>query len=445
MKIRLWVAISSSVLFSACNLFYKKANFVVDIAPIIHENCSPCHHKYGAGPFELITYDQISAKAKTIVAVTSIRYMPPWPANPHKLHFKNEKILSDKQINIIKKWVLQGKIKGDLTKLKYPNIKNYTVLGKPDMVIKLPKIKLKGDGKDRFLIIKLPVTLSNDTFLRSIVFVPDQKQTIHHVNGYILNYQQVNDDFFKDAKPVDIESPDFEQELSKLNLFLKGMPLPSRIHSAFNYLPGVFGNSYPEGIGGFKVKKHFALVCNDIHFGPVFKDTFDQSEIHLFFAKKAPERQTLELMLGTNGIAAIIPPLVLPPNKITKVQSSFYLPKSISVLTVNPHMHLLGKSCKAFAFKGKDTIEMISINQWDFRWQYFYTYKQMLKIPAGYTIKVEAVYDNTELNSNNPFSPPKQISERLNLHGAGMKTTDEMLQFIITYLPYQLGDEKIKL
>ena len=93
----------------------------------------------------------------------------------------------------------------------------------------------------------------------------------------------------------------------------------------------------------------------------------------------------------------------------------------------------------------KDTIPLISIPEWDFRWQYFYTYPKMLKIPAGSTIHVEALFDNTLDNYNNPFDPPQRIQERTDLFGAGMKTTDEMLQFIITYLPYELGDEEIEL
>jgi hypothetical protein len=38
------------------------------------------------------------------------------------------------------------------------------------------------------------------------------------------------------------------------------------------------------------------------------------------------------------------------------------------------------------------------------------------------------------------------ISERVGFNGQGsMRTTDEMLQFIINYLPYQKGDENINL
>ena len=65
----------------------------------------------------------------------------------------------------------------------------------------------------------------------------------------------------------------------------------------------------------------------------------------------------------------------------------------------------------------------------------------MLRIPAGSLIEVEAVFDNTLDNPNNPYSPPQTIAER----NGSMRTTDEMLQFILTYVPYQAGDESVSL
>ena len=114
----------------------------------------------------------------------------------------------------------------------------------------------------------------------------------------------------------------------------------------------------------------------------------------------------------------------------------------MSVLTINPHMHLLGKRFWAYAIKPDgDTIKMIRINKWDFRWQYFYTYKKMMYIPAGTTIYAFGEYDNTINNPLNPNHPPKTVEG----HDGSMRTTDEMFQFIITYLPYQEGDENISL
>ena len=65
----------------------------------------------------------------------------------------------------------------------------------------------------------------------------------------------------------------------------------------------------------------------------------------------------------------------------------------------------------------------------------------MLYLPAGSLIKVEAIFDNTLNNMDNPHNPPKFVSGK----SGSMKTTDEMLQFVVSFLPYQDGDEKISL
>jgi hypothetical protein len=106
-------------------------------------------------------------------------------------------------------------------------------------------------------------------------------------------------------------------------------------------------------------------------------------------------------------------------------------------------MHLIGKSFWAFAFLGSDTIPLIRIKKWDFRWQYYYTFLHPLKIPKGYTIKVIGEFDNTAQNPNNPFHPPRLITNGNGVES--MKTTEEMFQFIFTYMPYKTGDETISL
>ncbi|MBK7856966.1 MAG: hypothetical protein IPJ79_20605 [Bacteroidetes bacterium] len=103
---------------------------------------------------------------------------------------------------------------------------------------------------------------------------------------------------------------------------------------------------------------------------------------------------------------------------------------------------MIGKKFTAYAVTPQsDTIPLIRINNWDFRWQYFYKCKTLLKIPAGSKIRAEGVYDNTEQNPNNPFYPPRVIGERK----GSMRTTDEMFQLIFNYLEYKKGDENISL
>jgi hypothetical protein len=417
------------------------------VFPIFKDNCTVCHHTGGAGPFPLTNYAQIKRKATTIVKVTGSHFMPPWPADVNYRHFAGEKHLSDSQIGLIKRWVDGGCTVGDTTSLG--TIPDYasglSIYGKPDKVVKMkaPFI-LRGDNKDAFYLMKFPYELPQDTFIRFIEFVPDKKKIVHHVNGFLIQYEtDKKKDVYEGDWFADTQAEDYKTAYEKMKLSNDdGRTFPTLTSSAVNYLPGVQPAVYPDGIGGFRVKKKGAIFLKDIHYGPTPKDTVDDSYFNIFYMKEAPKRPLLELQMGTLGVSPIVPPLVIPPDSVKTFSTEIRLNKDISIVTVNPHMHLLGKTFWAFAIPPSgDTIPLIKIRKWDFRWQYFYTYPKMLKLPAGTLIKVIGVYDNTKNNPLNPFSPPRTVAER----EGSMRTSDEMFQFIINYLPYQPGDEQINL
>jgi hypothetical protein len=424
----------------------KVVTFSKDIAPLLYKNCAPCHQKNAVGPFPLLTYNDAIKRAKMIASATQSRYMPPWPADPNYTHFVDEKILSDAEIKLIDDWVKQGALFGDSSELPpEPIFASGSQLGKPDLVLKMDKPYLiKGDRQDRFLLMKIPFQIPKDTIIRAIEFIPGNPKLLHHMNGQMLRYDSnKKSNVFDGNKVVDINDfPDVKAAYEKLALAHDDGSYPIMKQSVTNYLPGVLPTLYPEGIGGFYMPKKGAFFFKDLHYGPSAVDTSDQSQLNIFYGVGPLKRPTLELQLGTLGVSAIEPALVIPANTIKTFLTKFYVSTSISLLTVNPHMHLLGKKFWAFAIQQNgDTIPLIRINKWDFRWQYFYTYKNMVKIPEGSTIYVYGTFDNTTSNPLNPFNPPQTISER----EGSMRTTDEMFQFIITYLPYQEGDEKISL
>ncbi len=441
----LLVVLLSLISLLACNSG-ADITFAKDIAPIIHANCTPCHNPNGAAPFSLISYRDVAKRAKMIALVTHNRYMPPWPADKNYSSFINEKSLSDEQISTIKLWFENGCQPGDTAHIQSPDPTQYTsVLGKPDMIINVRPVPISADNTDKFYVLKMPYQLPQAKFVKAVEFIPGQIKYAHHVNGHYLSFNRQTNPF-KGIDLLNIESDNYDEEFKKMSLTNDDGSAPFRVHSAFNYLPGAFGVKYPSGIGGFLMTENGAFVANDIHYGPSRNALTDSSKLFIYFSDKAPERTTYEIMMGTNGVSEIVPPLMVPPNKISNHVSKLTIYNDISVLTVNPHMHLIGKKFKAYALKPNgDTVKLISIPKWQFRWQYFYTFKHPVKIPKGSTIVVEAQFDNTSSNPDNPNIPPMPIGERLDRGGASMRTTDEMLQFIITYMPYQKGDETIDL
>jgi hypothetical protein len=440
-----------AVVGMACNEHKEEAPDVVTytehVAPILYNNCTVCHRPGGSAHFSLVIYEDARKNAGALAFVTRERLMPPWPADPNYTHFVGERLISDKDVAILAKWANEGAPQGPVDKM--PALPQYTVgseNGTPDMRIPVQPVFLKANSNDRFLLVKVPFELPSDTFASLIEFVPGNRNVVHHVNGDMVLYDfNKKKDVFAGERVVDM----VEDTASLLHAFQKlGLPnddgsYPTLQKSIVNYLPGVVGQRYPEGLGGYMLPRKGAFLLNDLHYGFTKKDDItDSSYINIFFMKMPPKRPVQEFQLGTLGVSPAEPNLIIPADSVKHVMSRFTVPFDISVLTVNPHMHLLGQSFKGYALTpAGDTIRLISIPRWDFNWQYFYTFKKMVNVPKGSTIVAEGVYDNTRKNLNNPFSPPQLVRDR----NGSMKATDEMFQFIITYLPYQQGDEQIGL
>jgi copper type II ascorbate-dependent monooxygenase-like protein len=421
-----------------------EVTFAEHVAPILYNHCARCHRVGEAGPFPLLSYQDAASHAMLIKAATQARYMPPWPADPTYRHFADENVLTEEQIALIARWVEQGAPRGDPEKEpKPPSFPNGSQLGKPDLVVRMPEAyRMPGDGKDKFVSMKLPFSIPQDTFVRAIEFVPGNRKLLHHVNAHLVNYPDgsrrnlLRGPWFAEAGPHHMDA------LKDLDLKNDDGSEPALTLSVANYLPGALPTLYPEGIGGYRMSRKGYLVMHHVHYGPTPVPATDRSRFNVFFDTAPPRRPTYTLLLGTLGRSPVVPPLVVPPNTVKTFRTQFTLPADISVLTINPHMHLLGRTFLAYAVRPTgDTIPLVRIKRWDFRWQYFYTYEKMLHLPAGTTIYAEAVYDNTASNPNNPFSPPREVREQ----GGSMRSTDEMFQCIITMLPYQRGDENFRL
>ena len=448
----LWLA-AAAVFTGACKEGAKTpalpetVTFTEHVAPILYNNCTICHRQQGGAHFPLITFQDAKKYAGAMAYVTKEQLMPPWPADPHYTRFKGERLMSELDIQILAKWAQEGAPEGPKDKLPaLPAYPSGSLIGTPDMQIAVQPYLLKANSSDKFLLVKVPYELPADTFASLIEFVPGKGNAVHHVNGDMVKYLfDKKKDVFSGARVVDMveDTAGLVKAFEKLGLPNDDGSYPVLQKSVVNYLPGADGQQYPAGIGGYVLPRKGAFLLNDLHYGFTNKtDVYDSSHINIFFTKIPPRRPVQEFQLGTLGVSPVEPNLIIPADSIKKVYSRFTVPYDISILTINPHMHLLGKTFKAYALKPDgDTIRLISIPRWDFSWQYFYTFKTMVKVPAGSTIVAEGVYDNTKANLNNPFSPPQLVRDR----NGSMKATDEMFQFIITYLPYEAGDEHISL
>ena len=420
--------------------------FAEHIAPLVWEHCMPCHRAGQIGPFPLVSYTDVQRKAKMVRFVTTERYMPPWPADTAYARYLGERVLNERQIALIAKWVEQGRLPGDTASLPDPpDHPDAPPLGEPDLVVPLPDTAfIPGDARDRFLIAKAPWELPRDTFVRAIMFEPGNRALVHHMNGGLINYPPgAKADVFAGHGYIDAELLGGPDAFAALQLANDDGTWPPLVPSAVNHLPGMLPPRYPEGIGGYHFARKGAFLLNTLHYGPTARDTMDRSRFLVYFAERAPERPLQELALGSLGITPVEPPLELAPGEVRTFRSTYTLPEPISVLSVNPHMHLLGTEFLAYAVTpARDTVPLVRINDWDFRWQYVYTFPRMVPLPSGTTIHVYGTFDNTAENPHQPFDPPRHVT---GADSRFMRTTDEMFQFFLSYVDFRPGDDTVRL
>ncbi len=388
-----------------------------DIEVIIANNCMPCHRPGGSGPFSLTSFEEVAKKGDFIGHVTTTRYMPPWRADRSFQEYKNERGLTGDEIDRIQVWIKNGMPKGKKSKQKKED-SGIVSIDTPDLVLTMEDAyAIPDNAQDDYRFFTIPTHLTEEKYLRKIEFIPQNKKLVHHsrlmtdtshmvraINGLSANDPEVSQ--FEKYPPID--------------KFLYG------------WVPGNSAMEFPAGTGK-KIHKGTDVILN-IHYAPNSKkNQNDQSTINFYFADKKTEREVFSLAIAEESISN--PPFVIKANEKKTFYSSFGpIPIDISVIGVLPHMHYIGKNFRAFAVTPDgDVINLIKIDDWDFRWQETYLFKALQFIPKNSVILMEANFDNTTENPENPNNPPKDVAY-------GWNTTSEMMDLVLYYLVYQEGD-----
>lgn len=394
------------------------------IAPIIYDNCTSCHRPGEIGPFSLTNYEETVAWSSMIQYVTQIKYMPPWKPDRNYSTFVGESGLSENEIQLIADWVEAGTPKGnpDLEP-PLPEFPSGSQLGTPDLVLEMAEAYfIEGNNEDDYRVFVLPTGLTEDKEIAAVEFRPGNTKAVHHA---LLAY-----DINGAAAEKDAETEEYGYE--SFGNF--GVPTQG---SFTGYTPGIQSVLFPEGIGTTLPAGADLLI--QVHYAPLPTDETDQSSLNIFFkdsddtiTREIERSPALPFNLDGGWLSFSI-----PPDSISSFHGTKTFEEDISLVSVYPHSHYLGKSWELYAETPVgEIINIIRIEDWDFNWQGAYTFERMKKIPSESIIHINATYDNTVDNPFNPSIPPQTVSW-------GEGTTDEMYLVGITYVPYQEGDEDI--
>ncbi|MCE3280100.1 MAG: hypothetical protein K0S44_2291 [Bacteroidetes bacterium] len=387
-----------------------------DVAPIFFSRCTSCHHEDSHAP-SFLTYSGILPHITTMDAYLTSGYMPPWSPDTTYSRFSHERTIAPAEKAAILNWIANGAPAGDTTLAPpAPMYSHYQLNGTPDLELTIPTFASNAATDDSYVCFSLPSGLTQDRIVQAFEIVAGNSEIVHHVLANVDTLATTTND------------------LSGACYSITGD------YSLGGFAPGAAPTVFPS-TGQLKMGitiKAGSKIILQIHYPMGTAGQLDSTKIRLFFYP-----------LGTTGVRPVYVTtplqnwaLNIPPNTVKTFHavypSSGGLTYPISMFAAFPHAHKLGTTMVNYAFMAGDTIPLIRINQWDFQWQGYYTYRNLTKVPTGYTLKGTHVYDNTVNNPNNPTSPPAQVY-------AGTSTTDEMFFDSFQWLLYQTGDELINM
>jgi len=412
------------VLFQNSILGQERINFETNIKPILTKHCVNCHQNGGIAPFALDNWTDVDARAIMIGAVTASKYMPPWRADTSFQHYKNENYLSKNEIELIQQWIQNEQPRGIVERRKEKGLPPNKVKKKQGTEIQIGFNRafiIKGENKEEFRFFHMPSKIKENGFIQSIEFAPGNKKQVHHSRIMIDTTQSISG--------IDGLS---EEDSSILKYQTKPLADPF----LFGWVPGNDKIIFPKGIGK-KIYANSDFIVN-VHYVPSPIQVVDSSSIIIQLTDEPVEREAQTLTLTEDNISN--QPFIIYPNK----KSTFYmrspiLQDSISLISIMPHMHLLGKSFKSYAITPDGNIlPLVHVPSWDFNWQTTYQFTKFTVLPKGTVIYAEATYDNTNENPLNPYKPARTV-------GYGWGSKDEMMNLILYYVKYRQGDELIDL
>lgn len=378
----------------------NRVTYAREVSRILQDRCVSCHRAGEVAPMRLDTYQQASAFAKTIKAVTQKGTMPPWHAAEGYGHFKDSRRLSAKEKSTLAAWADGGTPLGNPKDLPAPKtFPKSWALGTPDLIFQPRKpYELAAEGDDVYRCFVFPADAVQDTYLSGFEIHPGNRRVVHHVIAFLDQRGQSLELDRKDP------GPGYTSTGGGVGFIPDAM--------LGGWAPGNAMPLLPDGIA-VKVPKG-GYVVMQVHYHKTGKPETDRTQIGLYLTRKPVNKLMQITMVGNLDLN--IP--AGEPNYRTA--AAWTVPEDMHALGVSPHMHLLGQEMKVKAVRpdGAD-LPMVHVKPWDFRWQTSYLFAEPLALPKGSQIAVEARYDNSSGNPNNPNNPPQPVRW-------GERTVDEM-------------------
>jgi hypothetical protein len=345
-----------------------------EIAPLFRQYCTICHRPNDVAPFAMTNYDVITQYAPAIKTDLLNGQMPPWHADTAYGQWSNSLAMPPAARSTLLRWIAAGTPRGSgpdpLAELPLPP--SYRVwpadLGPPDAIVTPGPQEVKAFGTEPYRYLPVRSPNPSNVWLRAAIILPTSPGIVHH---YL----------------VWVGTNILSASTNGVSLYQDNLAL---------YVPGMAPYLYPSD-SGYSLGKSNWLTFN-LHYTPNGLDTNDVPTLALWYHKSKPPKNYHSTSVSNGSFR------IPPGNPEYAVQSdTWLLDHSIRLHRIYPHMHLRGKRANLeFVYPGGVRETILSVPDYDFRWQLGYEFAEPKLLPAGTQITMKGAFDNSAQNLANP-------------------------------------------
>jgi hypothetical protein len=394
-----------------------------DVAPILYAKCVHCHRPGEVAPMSLMTFTQVRPWARAIQQKTTTRAMPPWGADPHYGTFRNDRSLTDREIETISRWVDGGAPEGSSKDLPpLPRFVDGWQIGQPDQVFEMVNdFDIPASGAVDYQYFEVPTHFTEDRWMQAGEVRAGDSSHVHHIIVYVKEPHPAARTAAVAVRPIldpNAPRPTVSRPTATPAAPVADASSRTGDNMLVNWAVGEDAPVFPAGLAK-RIPAGSTLVFQ-VHYTTNGKPGRDRSRIGLIFAKQPPQHEVRTALIAN-------PLFTIPAgsgNHLVEAEATFS--ENVNVYTMHPHMHLRGKDMTYTLTRPDGSRDVIlSVPKYDFGWQTDYWLAQPLAVAKGSTIRVTAHFDNSPANRANP-DPTKSVRW-------GDQTWEEMMIGFFTY------------
>jgi hypothetical protein len=327
-------------------------------------------------------------------------FMPPYPPTGDSPAYSNLTPLRSGEIDLLARWVAGGSKPGDeASSPATPDFEAWA-LGEPDLVLEASdELEIPPDAVDLVRNFVLPVPVTATRWIRAVALWPGAAPP-QRALAWLTDAER--------AESVRADEPDSVLGLAGDLEGGLGFGPPPAYGGEHLPIPAV---PYPEGTAR-RVDPGGVLVLQTVFQGSG-EPRRARSRVGVYFAESAPSRPLITVPVGASD-------LLLPAGEVTTIVRKFDLPVAARIEGVLPIAHRLATRIRSWAsLPDGSERTLVEIAEWDLAWTSAYWLAEPIELPAGASLAVEIVYDNTQDNIHQIHFPPKDV-------GWGLSPADEL-------------------